>query len=86
MTYKPIVIPDTKQKRITIPKELGLEAGKEVVILYLDDYNNLSTDTAYGLTKELEEAKAINEDLAEKLEEAREINEIYFDGKIYDAY
>lgn len=74
MTYKPIVIPDTKQKRITIPKELGLEAGKEVVILYLDDYNNLSPDTAYGLAKELEEAKAINEDLAEKLEEARDSN------------
>lgn len=74
MTYKPIVIPDTKQKRITIPKELGLEAGKEVVILYLDDYNNLSPDTANGLTKELEEAKAINEDLAEKLEEARDSN------------
>ena len=74
MTYKPIVIPDTKQKRITIPKDLGLEAGKEVVILYLDDYNNLSPDTAYGLTKELEEAKAINEDLAEKLEEARDSN------------
>ena len=70
MTYKPIVIPDTKQQRITIPKELGLEAGKEVVILYLDDYNNLSPDTAYGLTKELEEARDSNNRLSGLIEEA----------------
>ena len=35
MSYRPIVIPGTKQQRVTIPKELGLEPGKEVVILYL---------------------------------------------------
>ena len=35
MTYKPILIPSSKQQRITIPKELGLEPGKEIVILFL---------------------------------------------------
>ena len=72
MSYKSIIIQDTKQQRITIPKELGLEAGKEIVILYLDDYNNLSPDNADGLTRELKEAKDNIKELSEKLEKAED--------------
>ena len=69
MSYKPIVIPGTKQQRVTIPKELGLEPGKEVVILYLEDYNNLTPGNAEDLTKKILDLEETNKALLEKIEE-----------------
>lgn len=73
MTYKPIIVPDTKQKRITIPKELGLEPGKEVVILYLDDYKNLNPDNTNGLIKDNNELRNTIKELTDKLGEKEEL-------------
>lgn len=70
MTYRPIVIPGTKQQRVTIPKELGLEPGKEVVILYLEDYNRLTPGNAEDLTKKILDLEETNKEILEKLEEA----------------
>ena len=54
MTYKKVIVPNGKQQRITIPKELELEAGKEIVILYLDDYNQLKPEEDIdGLNKKI---------------------------------
>ena len=73
MTYKPIIVPDTKQKRITIPKELGLEPGNEIVILYLDDYKNLNPDNTNGLIKDNNELRNTIKELTDKLEEKEEL-------------
>ena len=70
MTYRPIVIPGTKQQRVTIPKELGLEPGKEVVILYLEDYNRLTPGNAEDLTNKILDLEETNKEIIEKLEEA----------------
>lgn len=70
MSYRPIVIPGTKQQRVTIPKELGLEPGKEVVILYLEDYNRLTPSNAEDLTKKILDLEETNKEILEKLEEA----------------
>ena len=68
MSYRPIIIPGTKQQRITIPKELGLEPGKEVVILYLEDYNKLTPGNAEDLTKKILDLEETNKEILEKLE------------------
>ncbi len=74
MSYRPIVIPGTKQQRVTIPKELGLEPGKEVVILYLEDYNRLTPGNAEDLTKKILDLEETNKELLEKIAAAEETN------------
>lgn len=73
MTYKPIIVPDTKQQRITIPKELELEPGNEIVLLYLDDYKNLNPDNTNGLIKDNNELRNTIKELTDKLEEKEEL-------------
>ena len=74
MSYKPIVIPGTKQQRITIPKELELEAGKEIVILYLDDYNQLKPEEDTDeLNKKILDLESMNKELVDKLDEKDKI-------------
>ena len=70
MTYKKVIVPNGKQQRITIPKELELEAGKEIVILYLDDYNQLKPEEDIdGLNKKILDLERMNKELADKVDE-----------------
>ena len=74
MAYKKVIVPNGKQQRITIPKELELEAGKEIVILYLDDYNNLKPEEDIdGLNKKILDLESLNKELADKLNEKDKI-------------
>ena len=74
MTYKSIVIPNSKQQRITIPKELELEPGKEIVILYLDDYNQLIPSGADKLNDKIVELEKEKNELNEKIREIEKTN------------
>ena len=74
MTYKSIVIPNSKQQRITIPKELELEPGKEIVILYLDDYKQLIPSGADKLNDKIVELEKEKNELIEKIGEIEKIN------------
>lgn len=74
MTYKKVIVPNGKQQRITIPKELELEAGKEIVILYLDDYNNLKPEEDTDeLNKKILDLESMNKELVDKLDEKDKI-------------
>ena len=74
MTYKKVIVPNGKQQRITIPKELELEAGKEIVILYLDDYNQLKPEEDIdGLNKKILDLERMNKELADKVDEKDKI-------------
>ena len=74
MAYKKVIVPNGKQQRITIPKELELEAGKEIVILYLDDYNNLKPEEDTDeLNKKILDLESMNKDLVDKLDEKDKI-------------
>ena len=74
MTYKSIVIPNSKQQRITIPKELELEPGKEIVILYLEDYNKLIPSGADELNDKIVELEKEKNELNEKIREIEKTN------------
>ena len=74
MTYKSIVIPNSKQQRITIPKELELEPGKEIVILYLDDYNQLIPSGADKLNDKIVELEKEKNELNEKIRKKKKTN------------
>ena len=74
MAYKKVIVPNGKQQRITIPKELELEAGKEIVILYLDDYNNLKPEEDTDeLNKKILDLESMNKELVDKLDEKDKI-------------
>ena len=74
MTYKKVIVPNGKQQRITIPKELELEAGKEIVILYLDDYNQLKPEEDIDdLNKKILDLERMNKELADKVDEKDKI-------------
>ena len=74
MAYKKVIVPNGKQQRITIPKELELEAGKEIVILYLDDYNQLKPEEDTDeLNKKILDLESMNKELVDKLDEKDKI-------------
>lgn len=76
MTYKKILIPhNEKQKRITIPKELGLNPNDEIIILKKEDYEILNAtdntellDKIKGLENTINTLENENQDLKETIE------------------
>ena len=87
MAYKRILIPkNEKQKRITIPKELGFKPDDEIIILNIKDYEILNTTDNTELLnkiKELENTintlendnKSLKETLEAKANELEKQNE-----------
>lgn len=75
MTYKKILIPhNEKQKRITIPKELGLNPNDEIIILKKEDYEILNAtdntellDKIKGLENTINTLENENQDLKETI-------------------
>lgn len=76
MTYKKILIPhNEKQKRITIPKELGLKPDDEIILLKKEDYEILNAKDNTELLDKIKELenniKTLdneNQDLKETIE------------------
>lgn len=76
MTYKKILIPhNEKQKRITIPKELGLNPDDEIILLKKEDYEILNAKDNTELLDKIKELenniKTLdneNQDLKETIE------------------
>ena len=73
MTYKKILIPhNEKQKRITIPKELGLNPNDEIIILKKEDYEILN---ATDNTQLLDKIKALENTINTVENENKQLNE-----------
>lgn len=73
MTYKKILIPhNEKQKRITIPKELGLNPNDEIIILKKEDYEILN---ATDNTQLLDKIKALENTINTLENENKQLNE-----------
>ena len=76
MTYKKILIPhNEKQKRVTIPKELGLNPDDEIIILKKEDYEILNAKESKEKLEKIRELENTiktlgneNQDLKETIE------------------
>ena len=74
MTYKKILIPhNEKQKRITIPKELGLKPDDEIILLKKEDYEILN---AKDNTELLDKIKELENNIKTLDNENQDLKEI----------